>query len=64
MNLDRAPWCNLSIDNEGRLMTRKKVNFCNYANQWIVWDNVRREVVGYFQTKREADFCASQLELF
>jgi len=45
-------------------MTRKKVNFCIYAKNWIVWDNVRREVVGYFQTKREADFCAAQLELF
>lgn len=43
---------------------RKVVNWCKYSRNWIVWDRQRREVVGYFTTKHEAELCASQCEMF
>jgi hypothetical protein len=37
---------------------------CLFTNQWIVWDRSRKETIGWFATKREAEYCAAQLELF
>ncbi len=45
-------------------MIRKRVNFCFYANNWAVWDMQRKQVVGYFLHKHDAELCAAQCELF
>jgi hypothetical protein len=45
-------------------MGRKVVNFCHFTKSWIVWDRARREVIGYYATKHEANNAAVQLELF
>ena len=45
-------------------MQRKRINYSAFSLCWEVWDKQRKEVVGYFKTKREAELCASQLELF
>lgn len=45
-------------------MPRKIVNWCRLRQFYFVWDRQLMVERGWFFNKREADLCASQLELF